>query len=566
MSEIRYELLYEKDVPIPVNDGLVLRANVFRPKAEGHFPVVMAAGCYGKDTHFADGFSVQWEKLLKIYPDLCANGSTGQYLRWETVDPERWVPEGFVVIQVDSRGTGSSPGYLDPRSPREIQDYYDAIEWAGTQPWSNGKVGLIGISYYAFTQWSVAALQPPHLAAIVPWEGLVDYYRDSTHHGGIYANGFNEAWWPRQVWINQHGNGDTRYRDRETGLPPTGKALTAAQLEANRASYEQDLRSRPLDSQWYRQRSPRLSRVTVPVLSAGNWGGPGMHLRGNIEGYRLASSKQKWLSMHIGTHWDSFYLPEYVAIQKRFFNHFLKGEENGWDKTPPVQLAIRQLDGTAIHRDETEFPIARTEYTKFFLDGATSQLGRTAPEAGSVSYDAMSDGVTFSTPAFEEDMEFTGHVNLRLHVSSSTKDMDVFAILRVFDPDGKEVIFNGAHEPTPLARGWLRASARKTDPALSWPERVWHTHDEVQKLTPNEPYVLDVEIWPTCITMKPGYRLALTLMGKDFEYPGIPSRIGHNDPGDRDHPDFKGINTILTGGETASYLTLPIIPERKKGN
>ena len=169
-----YGLLYEKDVAVQVSDGTVLRANVYRPDAEGRFPVVMAKGAYGKDVHFRDAFSDQWKRLKEIYPGLDTDGTSGRHLRWETVDPERWVPDGYVVITVQSRGTGSSPGYLDPYSPTETRDYADAIDWAGTQPWSNGKVGLLGVSYFATKQWQVAALQPKHLAAIVPWEGCCE--------------------------------------------------------------------------------------------------------------------------------------------------------------------------------------------------------------------------------------------------------------------------------------------------------------------------------------------------------------------------------------------------------
>ena len=167
-------------------DRTILRANIFRPKADDRFPVILAHGVYGKDVHFADGFKAQWDKLIQIYPGICRDDSSGKYLRWETVDPERLVPSGFVVIQVDARGSGKSPGYLDPWSPREMLDYYECIEWAGSQPWSNGKVRLCGISYYAYAQWAVAAMQPPHLAAICPWEGFVDYYRDFTRQGGIF--------------------------------------------------------------------------------------------------------------------------------------------------------------------------------------------------------------------------------------------------------------------------------------------------------------------------------------------------------------------------------------------
>jgi uncharacterized protein len=207
MGIIENGMIFEQDVPVTVSDGNVLRANVFRPEAAGSYPVVMAQGVYGKDVHFEDGFKPQWDQLVSSYPELCSHASTGRYLRWETADPERWVPDGFVIVQVDSRGTGKSPGYLDPRSPREIVDYYDAIEWAARQPWSNGKVGLLGISYYAVTQWRVATLRPPHLAAICPWEGYVDYYRDSTHHGGILSSGFANYWWPKQCLAVQHGNG-----------------------------------------------------------------------------------------------------------------------------------------------------------------------------------------------------------------------------------------------------------------------------------------------------------------------------------------------------------------------
>jgi putative CocE/NonD family hydrolase len=117
--------------------------------------------------------------------DGIAAGSSNRYQNWETADPEKWVPDGYVCVRVDSRGAGRSPGYLDIFSAQETRDYYECIEWAGTQPWSNGKVGLLGISYYAISQWLVAALQPPHLAAICPWEGASDYYREFTHHGGI---------------------------------------------------------------------------------------------------------------------------------------------------------------------------------------------------------------------------------------------------------------------------------------------------------------------------------------------------------------------------------------------
>jgi predicted acyl esterase len=552
----------EKDVPIEMRDGIVLRANVFKPKAEGRFPIIMAHGVYGKDVHFADAFKPQWGKLIEIYPNLCGNGSSGKYLRWETVDPERFVPDGYVVIQVDARGTGKSPGYLDPRSPREMQDFYECIEWAGIQTWSNGKVGLCGISYYAFTQWAVAAMQPPHLAAICPWEGFVDYYRDSTHQGGIFSNVFTSAWWPRQVLVNQYGNANTHHRDRETGERTTGgPPLSEAILRGNRADYPGDLLLHPLDDAWYAERTPDLSRITVPLLSAGNWGGPGLHLRGNIEGFLAASSPQKWLSLHVGTHWESFYLPEYVAMQKRFFDHFLKGLNNGWDKEPRVQMSVRRPDG-ASRRMEHEFPLARTQWRKFYLDAKDRSIVASNPAAkASTSYEALGPGVDFSTTPFEHETEICGFITARLWVSSSSTDMDIFAALRVFAPDGREMVFVGAHEPTTMTKGWLRVSHRKIDSARSLPYRVFHAHDEIQKIEPGEVYAVDVEIWPTSMVLPKGYRLVLTLKGCDFEFPGTPGRMLHNHPKDRPPAEFSGKNTIHTGSRYDSFLILPVIEQ-----
>ncbi len=558
-------MIFEKDVPIEVGDGTVLRANVYRPQQAGRYPVVMALGIYGKDIHFADGYKPQWETLTRIYPGIDRDGSSGQHLRWELVDPERWVPAGYVVVAVDSRGSGKSPGYLDPFSPRETQDYYDAIEWAGVQPWSNGKVGTIGISYYGIKQWQVAALRPPHLAAICVWEGGSDLYRDWSHHGGIFSHLFPTAWYPRQVLPNQHGNADTHYRERDTGLPNTGlpnagAALSPAMLAGNRADHPQDLLQHPLDDAWYKARSPNLSRIEVPLLSAANWGGAGLHLRGNIEGYLRAGSSQKWLQMHIGTHFESFYLPQFVQRQQRFFDHFLKGEDSGWLDEPKINLFVRRPDGGAF-RAEQEWPLARTEWTRLHLDAAAKALLPTAPQQETrVSYRALGEGVSFTTPAFEQETEFTGPLKAHLWISSSTADMDLFVTLRMFDPAGKEVAFTGASDLTPVARGWLRASHRKQDVAMTLPYRPYHSHDEVQKLTPGEAYELDVEIWPASIVFPAGYRLVLTIQGRDFETHDIPGRILHNSEQDRPRAEFDGLCSILTGPEHDSYLLLPRIP------
>jgi predicted acyl esterase len=551
----------DKNVGIEMRDGLVLRANLFRPEEDGFFPVIMSMGIYGKDVHFKDAYKIPWQVLKKLYPDVDANGSSGAYLRWEFPDPERWVPDGYVVVAIDARGSGQSPGYLDPFSATGTYDYYDAIEWAGRQPWSNGKVGLLGISYLAITQWQVAGLRPPHLAAICPWEGGSDLYRDWSHHGGIFSNQFPTEWMPRQVIPNQHGNAQSHHRDAITGERTTGPdAYDECVLTGSRADHAADLLTHPLDDAWYRDRSPTLERIEVPLLSAGNWGGGGLHLRGNIEGYLRAGAEDKRLFIHIGTHFESFYLPRYVAVQKRFFDQYLKGIDTGWKKEPPVELEIRRPDGASA-RAEREWPLARTEWQRYFLHPQQASMTLREPASDSeMSYAALGDGLNFSTAPFDQEVEFTGPVAARLFVSSSTDDMDIFVTLRLIDPAGVEVVFVGASEPVPVTRGWLRVSHRKLDVQKSTFYRPFLKHDERQMVEPGHIYGVDLEIWPTSVVVPPGYRLVLSLRGSDFEFPGLPGRMLHNSPIDRPADRFGGRCTLFTGPQCPSCLLLPMIP------
>jgi predicted acyl esterase len=556
----------ERNVGIAVNDGTVLRANLFLPAEEGRYPVLMSMGIYGKDVHFADAYTAQWEKILELNPGLCTSGSSGRYLRWEMIDPERWTAFGYAVVAIDSRGSGQSPGYLDPFSARETQDFYDCIEWAGAQTWSTGRVGLIGISYLAIKQWQVAALQPPSLGAICPWEGGCDLYRDWSHHGGILSNFFPTAWWPRQVLPNQHGNGETRHRDHDGELT-TGESLSPPILRGNRADHPRDLLEHPFLDEWYRERTPNLDRVEVPLLSAGNWGGAGLHLRGNIEGFVRARSTRKWLEMHLGTHFESFYAAPYIARQRAFFDHFLKGETNGWAEEPPVRLEIRRPDGSTEVRGAGEWPLPNTQWTKFYLDASARSLSLRPPKSASTAtYRGDGEGIEFLTEPFAEETEFTGPVAARLRMSSSTTDLDLFVSVRVLDPAGDEIFFVGASDLTPAARGWLRASHRKRNEEMSRPYRPFLSHDEELPLEPGKAYWLEVEIWPTSIVFPAGYRMKLTLAGIDLELGGVPGRILHNDPEDRPGLVFGGDATILTGPEHECYLLMPTVGRPQNGS
>ncbi len=564
----------ERDVAIPMDDGVVLRADLFLPVAEGEYPTLLSYGPYGKGLAFQEGYQSQWDYMIEHYPEV-GEGSSNLHQNWEVVDPEKWVPDGYVCVRVDSRGTGRSPGYMDVWSAREAIDLFDCIEWAGTRPWSNGRVGLAGISYYAMNQYQVAALQPPHLAAMCPWEGAADWYRDFARHGGILCQ-FAEDWYPRQVEKVQHGVGERGSRSAVTGETVSGPETEEPDvLATRRADLGHDVRSRPLIDDWYLERNPDWSRVTTPMLSAGNWGGHGLHLRGNVEAFSQSAATDKWLEIHGDAHWVDFYTDRGVALQKRFFGHFLKGEENGWDQVPPVLLRVRHADGTFTDRRENEWPLARTNWASYHLTADRGLEPSAATEAGAIDYEADGEGLTFFTSPFAEQIEVTGPLAARLYVSSETVDADLFLIVRLFDENDDEVTFMGALDPnTPLAHGWLRASHRALDPGMTLPHRPFHTHDREDPLSPGQIYPLDVEIWPTCIVIPAGYRLGLSVRGNDYRYEGELSDFArqfhyagrgvgpfkHADPVDRPADVFSGRVTIHVGGETDSFLLVPIIP------
>ena len=522
-----HELLVERDVRVPLRDGTYLVADVFRPDCEGQFPVIITLGPYSKDIHFRD-----WSADF----DYATLPERGPYMHWETVNPEWWVPQGYIVIRVDGRGTGKSPGRVRRLSDDEARDFYDAIEWAGTQPWSNGRCAVMGISYFAMNAWRVAATRPPHLAAIVPWEGAVDTYRDAGRHGGIYSNNFNQGW-ARNV--RRHESGEDAEPPAQPPAPPELFSEEAYNL-------------------------PDVSRIEVPLLSAGNWGGLGLHLRGNVEGYLGASSEHKFLEIHSGNHVIPFYSLEGRLFQKRFLDRWLLDVDTGITREPPVKLAIRRGGDDYRLRYENEWPIARTEWTPFYLDARKGSLSLQEPGGDATATCSCEPAapseqarVRFSAVPFEAETEITGPLKLALWISSTTDDADLFAIVRKFDPSGNEVRFPGQSSPAiPAACGWLRASHRKLDPALSLPYRPYHTHDELQKLVPGEIVPVEVEIWPTSVVFEPGSRLVLDIATRDD--PGMEPFL-HTHRRDRVN---EGELTIHTGPRYPAHLLLPVIPAR----
>ncbi|MBT5369646.1 MAG: peptidase S15, partial [Nitrospinaceae bacterium] len=377
----------------------------------------------------------------------------------------------------------------------------------------------------------------------------------------------------------QNGRGGKDWRSRINGEWSSGPdTLTDEELRANRTNYGQDLFDHPLVDDYWKERIPDLSKVNVPLLSAGNWGGVGLHPRGNFEGYLGAASTEKWLEVHGLDHFTHFYTDYGVALQKRFLGHFLKGEDTGWSEQPKVSLHVREPGEKFTIRGENEWPLARTEWTKYYLHSGSYSLKTNAQSnARGRTYDALGKGLTYLSEPVAEDTEITGPIAAKLFISSETEDADIFLALRVFDEEMREVTFQGSNDPhTPIGLGWLRASHRKLDKERSLPYRPYHTHDEVQPLTPGEIYELDVEIWPTCIVLPAGYRFAINIRGRDyvysgFEHPEMPyggrvySGVGpfrHNHKEDRPVEVFGKKVTFHTGPDWPSYVMLPIIPAK----
>ncbi len=556
------------DVKIPTRDGAYLLGDIFRPIAAGKYPVIMSLGAFGKAWWMGVVANQEdlvmredWEdKFFEGKPAVIPLGmqveQPSEY--FEIAQPSDFVTQGYVVINIDGRGVGNTPGVFEQFSVNESKDYYDAIEWAGTQPWSNGKIGLFGGSYYAMNQYNVAQLQPPHLKAIVPDCGDIDSYRDYIHTGGGLYNTFNFIPWAatgkKVNWIGialNHPFADPAI------YGPKGKICI----------------------------TPDMKKVKVPLRIGMGIEGT-IHTRGSSEAFFQAGSKNKHITVisEPGAHgW--LYQKEFLGEHLEFFDHWLKGKQNGATEQPPVKVQIRTGHAGSYWLNEDDWPLKRTRYVKMYLDARSSagttdrnrkkdyMLSPAVPgENRSQSYPAdvnwepanlWSAGLTFTTEPTPEDIVLAGYLKLVIWVSSTTHDMELHAQVRALDENLKDVPYAVGNPEMmkffPIAHGALKVSHRKLDPKKSTIFRPFHTHlkKDYQPLQPGEAVEAEVELWPTTAVIKKGYRLRLYI--QPFSGPGFMGR--EFDAVDTTYQPG-ALNTVYTGPKYPSYLQLPMIPKK----
>jgi uncharacterized protein len=508
------DILVEHDVPVVLRDGVTIYIDILRPTNREKVPAIVAWSPYGKKNPLS--------RLAKVPIQL------SNLQKFEAPDPAYWVARGYAVINPDVRGSGMSEGKHAFWGSQVGNDGYDVVEWLAACEWSNGKVGFAGNSYLAISQWHIGAARPPHLAALAPWEALVDLYRHSVAPGGIPDAEFSKF----AILLCKGG-------------------FTEDQAEI--------IGRDPLIAPYWLDKIPALDRVEVPTYVVASYTNK-VHTRGTIHGFNGLGSKDKWLRIHNTHEWSDFY--EYQDDLLKFFDRYLKGIDNGWEETPRVRMAVLDPGGKdTINRPEESFPPRSARLEPLYLDAATDKLSNQCPTASATAqYDASSQsGQRSFTYRFDTAIELAGSMKLRLWVSTpSADDADIYLQLQKCDRAGTELPvlvfgapYSGAHgAPYEWGNGQIRISQRKVDLAKSTDALSFLCHDEEQRLRPGEIVPVDIEIPPMAMRFREGEQLRLTVSGRPLATPEFTFLLS---PPSRN----RGMTMIHTGGRYQSYLLVP---------
>lgn len=514
------------DVEVTTRDGTVLRVNIHLPASDGRFPVLLCAHPYGKDKlptkkKRGKGYSLPFQYRVLRQPTAVRFSTLTS---WEAPDPAWWAARGFATVNCDLRGAGTSDGVGSLLSDREGEDVYDLIEWAAAQPWSTGAVGMIGVSYLAISQWKAAALRPPHLKAIVPWEGMTDPYRDLLRPGGIQEVGFVKMW---------------------------SRGLRGARLNYDLGKENSH---RPNYDDWWRSLVPALDRIEVPALICGSFSDNNLHSRGSVRAFEQIGSADRHLYTHRGGKWATFYSDEALQTQLAFLDHHLRGGDR--PALPRVRLEIRESrEHVTAVRAESAWPLESTEWTALYLTG--SGLSREpASDVGSFSFDTGSAAACFgwTVPA---DTELTGPMALRVFVSCDTSDVDLFVGVEKWR-GSTYVPFEGSYGfgRDRVTTGWARASMRELDESKSRAFEPVPAFARREPLRPEEVVAVDIPLGPSATQFRAGEQVRLVLAGR-WLWPRNP--LTGQFPAWYERRS-KGTCTLHWGPERQARLLVPVIP------
>lgn len=511
-------ILCEQDIPVTLRDGTVIYCDIYRKEGEENIPVLVSWSAYGKRP--GDGMS-EWQ-VMGVPP-----GTISTMSKFESADPGYWCHQGYAVANVDPRGVGHSQGDICIMGTQDARDGYDFIEWVARQHWCNGKVGMAGNSFVAMTQIRIAAQQPPSLACIAPWEATCDIFRESIYEGGIPALGFNEF----------------------VVASLTGPSLVE-DMVANAKAY-------PFMNKYWEDKIPNFANVKIPVYACASWSH--FHLHGAFNSFRKMKSTRKWLRAHREQEWPDASTPANIEDLKRFFDRYLKNIHNGWELTPRYRLEVMDAYDFdyQTYRGEKEFPLARTEYKRFYLDAAKGALAlEPVPVKSSVSYDPATEQANFDL-AFDEDTEITGYMSLRLWVEADGHDeMDIMVNVQKLDEDGNWLPTSILGEPHPGPWGKMRVSRRALDEKLTTKFEPVQSQLKEEKLAKGQIVPVDIAIVPVSKLYHKGQQLRVQVAGRYIREGWFEPLIWET--------DNKGRHIIHTGGEYESYLQAPVIPARYK--
>jgi len=511
-------IICEQDVACKLRDGTTIYSDIYRPKDQTDIPVIVEYTSYGKRP---------WEVPQQWQVVGTAPGLYSKYTAFECADPTFWCPAGYAVAVVDSRGAGCSEGDMYLWGEEYGEDTYDYIEWVAEQWWCNGKVTMAGNSALAMVQWCVGALNPPHLACLAPWEGCADFYREFAAPGAVLNYGQYDG-----IFLGTGGAG--------------------RRAEDYVAAYYKY----PLFNEYWESKRPKVENIKVPVYVTAGWSHQ-MHLRGSLHSFCKMRTK-KWLRCHREFEWVDFYSPQWNQDLKLFFDRYCKDIHNGWEVTPKVRIEVMDAyDYDYVsNRPENEFPLARTQYTKFYLNAADGSLnGEPILEEAKVTYEAK-EGITYFEITFEEDTEITGFIKAHLWVEADgSDDMDVFVTLQKYNAKDEWIPTLWAGDPHPGTFGILRASHRELDEEQSTDAIPVQTHKTEQLLEAGEIVPLEIEIWPTSKIWHKGEKLRMSISGYFVKMDSwwLPERRRTRN---------EGTHIIHTGGQYDSFLQVPIIPPK----